>query len=380
MKILLIGEYSRLHNSLKEGLIALGHQVTLVSSGDGLKQFESDYLLTSKVKNNSLLRLLNFGLIRLFGVNLIQNEYYHQFKKLLPRFKNFDVVQLINEDALGVTPKQSIKLYTQLFKQNKTIYLLACGEDCVTINYFLNPANGYSVLTPYLKNKALKNTFNYSLKYTTKAYKNLHSFLNKNIKGVICSDMDYHRAYINHSKYLGLIPNPVNTDVLEFKPLKTDDKINIFHGINSTSSLKKGANYFSEALQIIANKYLEKVSISSTTDLPYNKYIQSYDQAHIILDQVYSYDQGYNALEAMYKGKVLFTGAEKDWLEYYNLKENSVAINALPSVDYIVEKLEWLINNPNQLKLIGRQASAFVKQHHDYITIAQHYLDTWNKA
>jgi glycosyltransferase involved in cell wall biosynthesis len=379
MKILLIGEYSRLHNSLKEGLIALGHQVTLVSSGDGLKQFESDYLLTSKIKNNRFLSLLNSGLIRLFGVNLIQNEYYQQFKKLLPQFKNFDVVQLINEDALGVTPKQSIKLYSQLFKQNKSIYLLACGEDYVTINYFLNPANGYSVLTPYLNNTALKNTFNFSLKYTTKAYKNLHEFINKNINGVICSDMDYHRAYINHSKYLGLIPNPINTDLLEFKPLETDGKIHIFHGINSTSSLKKGANYFSEALQIIANKYPEKISISSTTDLPYTKYIQSYDQAHIILDQIYSYDQGYNALEAMYKGKVLFTGAEKEWLQYYNLKENSVAINALPNADYLVEKLEWLINNPNQIQSIGSHASAFVKQHHDYITIAQRYLDTWNK-
>ena len=136
MKILLIGEYSRLHNSLKEGLIALGHQVTLVSSGDGLKQFESDYLLTSKIKNNRYLRRLNHELSKTFGVDLIKNQYYSQFKKLLPKFKNFDVVQLINEDALGVTPKQSIKLYNQLFKQNKSIYLLACGEDHVTIITF----------------------------------------------------------------------------------------------------------------------------------------------------------------------------------------------------------------------------------------------------
>lgn len=42
MKILLIGEYSRLHNSLKEGLQHLGHDVTLISTGDGMKQFPSD--------------------------------------------------------------------------------------------------------------------------------------------------------------------------------------------------------------------------------------------------------------------------------------------------------------------------------------------------
>ena len=42
MKILLLGEYSRLHSSLKEGLVKLGHEVTIVSSGDGMKQFKTD--------------------------------------------------------------------------------------------------------------------------------------------------------------------------------------------------------------------------------------------------------------------------------------------------------------------------------------------------
>ena len=41
----------------------------------------------------------------------------------------------------------------------------------------------------------------------------------------------------------------------------------------------------------------------------------AFDTAHILLDQVYAYDQGYNALEAMAKGKVVFTGAEKEWEE-----------------------------------------------------------------
>ena len=35
MKVLLLGEYSGLHNTLKTGLVALGHQVTLVGDGDG---------------------------------------------------------------------------------------------------------------------------------------------------------------------------------------------------------------------------------------------------------------------------------------------------------------------------------------------------------
>ena len=34
MKILLVGESSLLHNTLKKGLVELGHQVTLMSEGN----------------------------------------------------------------------------------------------------------------------------------------------------------------------------------------------------------------------------------------------------------------------------------------------------------------------------------------------------------
>ena len=45
MKILLIGEYSNLHNSLKKGLLNLGHEVILLGSGDGFKKYQVDILI-----------------------------------------------------------------------------------------------------------------------------------------------------------------------------------------------------------------------------------------------------------------------------------------------------------------------------------------------
>lgn len=47
MKILLLGEYSRLHNSLKEGLISQGHQVITVATGDNFKKYDVDYSVHS---------------------------------------------------------------------------------------------------------------------------------------------------------------------------------------------------------------------------------------------------------------------------------------------------------------------------------------------
>jgi glycosyltransferase involved in cell wall biosynthesis len=92
---------------------------------------------------------------------------------------------------------------------------------------------------------------------------------------------------------------------------------------------------------------------------------------------VYGYDQGYNALEAMAKGKVVFTGAEKEFYEYYNLDEK-VAINALPSVEYLVEELSILIENPKEIEEIGVRARQFVEKNHHYISIAENYLRIWN--
>lgn len=177
-----------------------------------------------------------------------------------------------------------------------------------------------------------------------------------------------------------MIPNPINTDILTFNPLKITDRVIIFHGINSSKYYKKGNDFFEAALNQIVNKYPKKVDVISVSDLPYNQYITSFNKAHIVLDQVYAYDQGFNALEAMAKGKVVFTGAEQEWLDFYNLEEDTIAINALPNVDYLVKKLEWLILNPSKIESISKNARLFIEQHHNYIRVAKQYLNTWHTA
>jgi len=96
------------------------------------------------------------------------------------------------------------------------------------------------------------------------------------------------------------------------------------------------------------------------------------------LDQVYAFDQGYNALEAMAKGKVVFTGAEKEFEIYYNLTAK-VAINAVPDVGYLVKELSFLIENPNEIIAIGKRARAFIEQEHDYRNSAKKYMAVWSK-
>ncbi len=379
MKILLIGEFSRLHNSLKEGLVALGHEVLLVGNGDQFKKYPVDVNIDSVFFNTSFPLFIRKIILRLFRKDIADLEIAHRFRKVLPQLKGYDIVQLINEDALNIHPTKQIKLLEKLINQNKALFLLCCGDDYLTINHYLNSTDSYSILTPYLNNKNLKKDFQYSLKYVTKPYKKLHEFIYKISKGVIASDMDYHLPLLGHSNYLGLIPNPINTKKIAYTPLKIQDKIIIFHGVNVHNYVKKGNVFFDDALEIIRKKFPDKVEILRTEDLPYDDYIKIYNSAHILMDQVYSYDQGYNALEAMAKGKVVFTGAEKEWLDYYKLEEDTVAINALPDAEKIAEKLEWLILNPDKIIDISRNARAFIEREHNYVKIAERYLDIWIK-
>ncbi|MGJ8592714.1 MAG: glycosyltransferase [Aquaticitalea sp.] len=378
MRILLIGEFSRLHNSLKEGLVALGHEVVLVGSGDQFKKYPVDLNIESSFFNKGLPLFIRKIIFKFSKIDIAHSETAYRFKKFLAILNDFDIIQLINEDALEVRPTLQIPLLEKLIEQNGKMFLLCCGDDYISTDYNLQNKLAYSVLTPYLKDKSLKKEFDYSLKYVTEPYKKLHEFIYKNSEGVIATDMDYHIPLQNHEHYLGMIPNPINIDLLKPILLSIDSKIVIFHGINKLSSTKKGSPIIEKALAIVKQKYSEKIVIKTTYSLPYEEYIKIYNSAHIVMDQVYGFDQGYNALEAMAKGKVVFTGAEQEWLDYYNLEADTVAINALPDAEKIAEKLEWLILNPEKILEISKNARAFIEREHDYKKVAETYLNVWN--
>ena len=107
MKILLIGEYSRLHNSLKEG------------------------------SSNLVLAYLNKITLRAFKFNLESIEKGIRFYFILPQLQNYDVVQLINSNAIETFPRWSMYLLRKVFSRNHKIFLLVCGEETPIIAILL---------------------------------------------------------------------------------------------------------------------------------------------------------------------------------------------------------------------------------------------------
>ncbi|WP_296151790.1 glycosyltransferase [uncultured Flavobacterium sp.] len=379
MKILLVGEYSRLHNSLKEGLEVVGHQVKIVGTGDDFKKYNVDFSIHPKFcREIWLVKKFKNLVYRLTNIDLEKTEKGLRFYFLLPKLKGFDHIQLINSDALETHPNFEIFLYKKLFRNNFTATksLLVCGDETPVVDYLLKEELEYSILTPFLRDKSLKKSFKFTLKYTQKNYRKLFHWVHKNTHSLIVSDLDYKIPMERMGYAFDFIPNPINSDKIEFHDLQISDKIVIFLGINRMNYVKKGIAYFEEALAIIQEKYAEKIEVIVSENLPYAEYIKSYNKAHIVLDMTYAFDQGYNALEAMAKGKVVFTGASPEFEKQFDLSEK-VAINAVPNAVEISKELSSLIENPQEIIAIGKRARNFIEREHELNLITAKYLEIW---
>ena len=376
MKILLIGEYNSSHYTLKEGLEALNHDVLVVGLGDGFKKRVVDINLKLYFRTG-FTSLIRKGIYRFFSIDIASLLIRRQFSHHKSKFKGYDIVQLINEKPFSTTTRIEKELLSFIFKHNPNVFLLSCGTDHISVKFAYDKKFRYSILTPFFEGKVSKKAFSHILMRIEEPYLSLHKFVYKNIHGIIASDLDYHIPLIGNGKYLGMVPNPINLNKFKKIDLDIQHAIVIFHGINRDNYYKKGNDIFDAALLIIIKKYSERVKIITVESLPYNTYIEAYKSAHILLDQVYAYDQGFNALEAMAMGKVVFTGAEQEWLDYYNLEEDTVAINALPDAFKIAKKLEWLILNPNKILEISKNAREFVEKHHNHINVANQYIEKW---
>ena len=97
MKILLIGEYSNVHATLAEGLRTLGHKVTVLSDGDGWKNYPRDIDVSRKPG-------------KLSGILLMAKLY-----ALLPRLQGYDVVQLINPIFFELKAERLFFFYNYFF-------------------------------------------------------------------------------------------------------------------------------------------------------------------------------------------------------------------------------------------------------------------------
>ena len=111
MKILLIGEYSNVHNTLAQGLRQLGHEVCVISDGDTWKNYPRDIDVARTPGKRGGIRLMT------------------KLWTLLPKMRGYDVVQLINPMFFELKAERLFWFYNYLRKYNKKVFLGAFGMD-----------------------------------------------------------------------------------------------------------------------------------------------------------------------------------------------------------------------------------------------------------
>lgn len=360
MKIALIGEYSSLHNNLAKALKDKGHEVLLVNDGDSFKDYNRDIDIKGSGKN-----------IFIKTISRIIKEI-----KLILIIKNFDVVQYINPSVFSrFGPAKTI--FRILKKRNSKTFLLAAGDDYYYWEAYRGMKYRYSPHEISLRLDIKRN----KSPWETGRFKQLSIFLSNFVDGVIPNAIFYQIAYLGHPRRIEMIYFPIELQHRSLAQFKFDDKekMKILHGAQTGRIAVKGTDLIDQALEIILKKYPERIEYMRIQDLPFEQYKKKISEAHVVIDQVYGYEPGMNALICMQLGKLVMGGYEKE-LKELNKIDYEPLINITPNVDDIVSKIELIIQNPEMIKTFYTNARKYVEEFHSAELVAEKFLNAWNKT
>ena len=134
------------------------------------------------------------------------------------------------------------------------------------------------------------------------------------------------------------------------------------------------------ALKRIHKDYPNECEILKAENVPFEEYSRLVNECDILLDQLYGYSPGMNALLAMSKGKIVVGGAEEECYRILNEETLRPMINVIPDEEDVYEKLKWLIENKEKTAKLQQESIEFVKKHHTPKRVAEKYLEFWNSS
>ncbi len=358
MKILLVGEYSNVHWTLAQGLRELGHHVTVVSDGDGWKNYPRDINLQRH-------SLTTAGTIR----------YLADLARVWPQLRGYDIVQLINPVFLSLKAERIWPFYRFLRQHNGSIFLGAfgidhywvrVGMDCKTFRY--SDFNFGSTLRSYPFMETMITDWLHGPKGV------LNQRIADDCDGIITGLYEYwvcyHPVFKDKTTY---IPFPIRMPASFSTERASKSKVVLFIGINRERSACKGTDIMLRAAQDLHAHYAHRMKLNIVESVPFDEYRQMIEGSDAILDQLYAYTPSMNPLLAMSKGIICIGGGEPENYEIINETELRPIINVKPTYESVYDELEQLILHPERIPELKRQSIEYVRRHHDYVKVARQY-------
>lgn len=365
MKVLLVGEYSSLHNNLQYGLKQLGVSVDTLNTGDGWRKFNSD--------------------IKLFQIS--KDEQYDKLRKYYSNFlytyisKKYDVVQFISERDLGASYGFDKALGVRLAKKAKLSVLLMAGCNWQYLRY-AQEALGISSCKECLKYD-VKRKYGCYFGHDGLARRTAYYF-QKNVDVMVPMLYEYY-VCSQYSPFADKLSVPIclpmkmgNIDInTDFKEPKK--KLLVYHPLNREGF--KGTTMIRKAFHILSKRYSDVADFIIEGKMPYLEFTELMDKVDIVVDQKNSLSFGMTSLDAMARGKILITGNyRKNILEKeYEYVKNAPAFELGTTVDEIVDNIGSVIDRRDEFEKIAKRERAYVHEYHDCKKIAQQFLNLYEQ-
>lgn len=363
MKILFIGDYSNLHTCLATELKRLGHHVDIMSDRCGFMQSHSDIFIERKP-----------GLAGSFA-------YLFQLFNLLPRLKGYDVVQLINTNFLSLRPGKLKYFFDKIKGENGKVFLTLAGNDYT----FVKACNDARIFK-FSEFKVGDRLTDFSIEtperlngWISDVNRRWSEYILENIDGAMSVLPEYDMAARPLlGKKLKFTNLPVDLSQLPYSDPDMEGPLKIFVGMKRGMETQKGTSVLLDIARQLEREMPGKVTATKVQDVPLAEYLRLMQDSHIVLDQLYSYSPGTNALQAMALGKIAGSGAQPEYYEYIGNPESRPIFSLSPLDTDIKERLRAFSLDRSDLPRIAREGRRLVETHHDVKIVAQRFLTHWN--
>lgn len=370
MKILLLGEYSNVHNTLALGLRALGHQVTLASDGDGWKNYPRDI----DMRRHSI---GGWSSIQFLAKTCCQFSH----------FKGYDVVQLINPVFLDLKAERIAPFYRYLRRHNRHIVMGAFGMDYYYVKACLDfKTFRYSDFNFGKTERISDDNAQFKRDWLYGAKAKLNQLIANDCDAIVTGLYEYDAAYrtqFNDTAKVQFIPFPIippkDSDIQINKRVE-EAPLRLFIGIQKSRSAYKGTDIMLRAAERVVAELPEACQLFVAENMPFEEYVSKMNSSEVILDQLYSYTPAMNALEGMARGLINVGGAEPENYSILNETELRPIINVQPDEDSVYRALHNLVVARDVLvPKLQQESRMYIQRHHNYIKVAQRYALLYEK-
>ena len=387
MKILLIGEASFLHNTLKKGLVERGHRVTTMSDGNGWHDAPRDIDLRRN------LRWGKFG-----GLWVVWQLLRH-----LPQLCGNDVVQIHNYQFVPLMYRWNTLLLRFLKLTNRCVVKGCFGDDP---QIFRRQAQGVPAYSDTYWSGQLQNTDQHRDRIAEVVEHGAEASWRKTTTmadALVPCLYEYWLDY-NEPPYaakLHYIPLPMECEkmvrwcdgemvkcVVNDTPSHPNDSqlptnlttspshhLTILIGLQPKRDFMKGALKIATFVEEVARRHPGKVQIKYVEGVPYDEYMRLLAEADVLVDQLYSYTPSMNSLAAMARGTVVIGGGEEEYYEFIGEDTLRPIINVRPDVpdEENIATIERALFTDGTLERMAQESIQFVHKYHDYRHVAEQY-------